>query len=56
VCRHATAWVKLDMSRDVESLNAASAASILMYVLGRNVARWRGDGERESAQGRRRAE
>lgn len=40
VCKHATAWVKLDMSRDVESLNAASAASILIYVLSRSVARW----------------
>jgi len=45
VCRHATAWVKLDMSRDVESLNAASAASILIYILGRNAARWKRDGE-----------
>jgi len=51
VCRYATAWVKLDMSRDVESLNAASAASILIYVLGRNAARWRRDGEGKSAQG-----
>lgn len=51
VCRHATAWVKLDMSRDVESLNAASAASILMYILDRNAARWRRDGEGRSAQG-----
>jgi len=50
VCRHATAWIKLDMSRDVESLNAASAASILIYILGRNVARWGRDGEVESAQ------
>jgi len=49
VCRHATAWVRLDMSRDVESLNAASAASILIYVLGRNAARWRRDGEGRSA-------
>lgn len=51
VCRHATAWAKLDMSRDVESLNAASAASILMYILDRNAARWRRDGEGRSAQG-----
>ena len=51
VCRHATAWVRLDMSRGIESLNAASAASILTYVLGRNVARWRRDGEGRSAQG-----
>ena len=50
VCRHATAWVRLDMSRGMESLNAASAASILTYILGRNVARWRRDGEGESAQ------
>lgn len=40
VYKHATALVRLDMSRDVESLNAASAASILIYVMGRNAARW----------------
>lgn len=51
VCRHATAWVRLDMSRDVESLNVASAASILIYILGRNMARWRQDGEGRSARG-----
>ncbi len=49
VCRHATAWVRLDMSHGVESLNAASAASILIYILGRNAARWRRDGEGRSA-------
>ncbi len=40
VRRHATAQVRLDMSRDVESLNAAAAASVLIYVMGRKAARW----------------
>ena len=51
LCRYATAWVKLDMSRDVESLNAASAASILIYILSRKAALWRSHGEGRSAQG-----
>lgn len=40
VLRHATVHVRLDMSGDVESLNAAAAASILIYIMGRKAARW----------------
>jgi TrmH family RNA methyltransferase len=37
---HATAWVKIEMARDVESLNVAAAAAILMYVLRQKALDW----------------
>lgn len=40
VRNHATASVKIEMARDVESLNVASAAAILMYVLRQKVIAW----------------
>lgn len=37
---HATQWVKIEMARDVESLNVAAAAAVLMYVLRQKALAW----------------
>jgi len=40
VRKHATARVKIEMARDVESLNVAAAAAILIYALRQKVVAW----------------